>query len=549
MLGKHLIKSWSRQQRVIALSSAEAETYGMVACSAELLGVQACARDLGMEFSAAVYTDASAALGIVQRKGIGKVRHLRTQSLWLQEAHATRGVQFEKIDGSRNPSDLFTKHLTEILADRHMKSLCATPEGGRAESAPELSAVDVLPDYLYGCQLHNDDVCDNNLLSICACFDGEAIADQDVAALDHLPTSSCGTTSSRVVSAIGCECGWTVSRKGCQGSPSTQAMQSAMEPRTLSAEARQTPLSSPNGCSCGWTVASCTARAPPCMPLQSGCGTSTMYSARVQAEVESRNNPIRMVGVRDLTSGALHSAPPHIPAEQQPEAGERYDCDRHEVGHEPIVDAVSGTELGVWTLRGDAQAARSNIQSAPLPPAVTRAGTMSSETIRKRDEFQNGEFRASGSAAVRQPRIDGRWEDDDSEGDCQEIAALWENRRALARMRGTSKSEINFVDDTANNGMYSLVVESYREDLTVTPNVFTDYSQSFCFESIGPIGHAQEERQNICAISSVESRDEMRDSNLRLKGNGYSKVSFTSLRGSSFSSSHSDFNGHRALRH
>ena len=96
MLGKHLIKSWSRQQRVIALSSAEAETYGMVACSAELLGIQSCAKDLGMEFTAAVYTDASAALGIVQRRGIGKIRHLRTQSLWLQEAHATRRVKFEK---------------------------------------------------------------------------------------------------------------------------------------------------------------------------------------------------------------------------------------------------------------------------------------------------------------------------------------------------------------------------------------------------------------------------------------------------------------------
>ena len=39
--GNHPIKSWSRQQRTIALSSAEAETYGMVACSAELLGIQA----------------------------------------------------------------------------------------------------------------------------------------------------------------------------------------------------------------------------------------------------------------------------------------------------------------------------------------------------------------------------------------------------------------------------------------------------------------------------------------------------------------------------
>ena len=34
MVGKHVIKSYSKQQKVLALSSAEAETYGMVSCSA-----------------------------------------------------------------------------------------------------------------------------------------------------------------------------------------------------------------------------------------------------------------------------------------------------------------------------------------------------------------------------------------------------------------------------------------------------------------------------------------------------------------------------------
>ena len=38
MIGDHVIKTYSRQQRVIALSSAEAELYAMVAASAEGLG-------------------------------------------------------------------------------------------------------------------------------------------------------------------------------------------------------------------------------------------------------------------------------------------------------------------------------------------------------------------------------------------------------------------------------------------------------------------------------------------------------------------------------
>ena len=142
MVGKHLIKGYSKQQKVLALSSAEAETYGMVACSAEVLGIQSCARDLGLECSGVIYADASAALGIVMRRGIGKVRHIRTQSLWLQEAHATKRLGFEKIDGSRNPSDLMTKHLADTLQQRHLDYIHTRAAEGRAESAPGLSNIE-----------------------------------------------------------------------------------------------------------------------------------------------------------------------------------------------------------------------------------------------------------------------------------------------------------------------------------------------------------------------------------------------------------------------
>ena len=139
MVGRHMIKGYSKQQKVLALSSAEAETYGMVACSAEVLGIQSCAKDLGMDYAGAIYADASAALGIVMRRGIGKVRHIRVQSLWLQEAHATKRLGFEKIDGSRNPSDLMTKHLSDTLQQRHLEYIGTRAAGGRAESAPELN--------------------------------------------------------------------------------------------------------------------------------------------------------------------------------------------------------------------------------------------------------------------------------------------------------------------------------------------------------------------------------------------------------------------------
>ena len=150
MLGRHLLKTYSRQQKTIALSSAEAELYGMTACSCEILGLQACAADLGMPLKVAVYADASAALGIVQRRGLGRVRHVKTQSLWLQEAHAQRRIAFEKVDGSRNPADLLTKHLSELLLDRHLTYINCFPEDGRAATAPTLDSLGLNTRPLYG---------------------------------------------------------------------------------------------------------------------------------------------------------------------------------------------------------------------------------------------------------------------------------------------------------------------------------------------------------------------------------------------------------------
>ena len=88
-IGGRIIKTHSRQQKTVALSSAEAELYAMVAASAETLAIVAYARDLGLDLGGEVYTDSSAALGISQRAGIGKVRHLCTQGLWVQEARVT----------------------------------------------------------------------------------------------------------------------------------------------------------------------------------------------------------------------------------------------------------------------------------------------------------------------------------------------------------------------------------------------------------------------------------------------------------------------------
>ena len=141
-IGQHVIKTYSRQQKVIALSSAEAELYAMVAASAESLAIIAYAKDLGTQMVGEVCVDSSAALGISQRCGIGKVRHLRTQGLWVQEARMTGRLAYRKVLGTKNPADVLTKHVPADLLQKHLETLGVEFRGGRAESAPELNSIE-----------------------------------------------------------------------------------------------------------------------------------------------------------------------------------------------------------------------------------------------------------------------------------------------------------------------------------------------------------------------------------------------------------------------
>ena len=70
---------------MVALSSGEAEFYGVVKGMCEALGIKGIAKDMGLDFSITLSTDSSAAKGIATRKGLEKVKHLETRTLWAQD--------------------------------------------------------------------------------------------------------------------------------------------------------------------------------------------------------------------------------------------------------------------------------------------------------------------------------------------------------------------------------------------------------------------------------------------------------------------------------
>ena len=137
-----MIKSYSRQQKTIAFSSAEAELHAMVAASAEVMGIIRLLGDMGIDAKGEIYADSSAALGITNRIGIGKVRHLRVQALWAQEVRSTGRPAYRKVLDTLKPADILTKYVPGELLDAHMKTLDVEVRSGRAEAAPTLDQVE-----------------------------------------------------------------------------------------------------------------------------------------------------------------------------------------------------------------------------------------------------------------------------------------------------------------------------------------------------------------------------------------------------------------------
>ena len=131
-----LVKHWSKTQSTIALSSGEAELSGIGSGIAQALGVQSLAADMGWSLKPRVFSDATAAIGISKRRGLGKIRHLHTTDLWVQEQVRSERVELLKVLGTENPADAFTKYLDRATMEKSLKAMNCEFREGRAKAAP-----------------------------------------------------------------------------------------------------------------------------------------------------------------------------------------------------------------------------------------------------------------------------------------------------------------------------------------------------------------------------------------------------------------------------
>ena len=136
MRGTHPIKHWSVTQSTVTLSSGEAELGGITKGASIGLGLQSVARDLGFKWELTVHTDATAAIGICRRKGLGKIRHLAVADLWVQDRVRSGDFKLTKVLGSENPADILTKYVAREVMEKHIGTMSCFFESGRAASAP-----------------------------------------------------------------------------------------------------------------------------------------------------------------------------------------------------------------------------------------------------------------------------------------------------------------------------------------------------------------------------------------------------------------------------
>ena len=138
MRGLHPIKHWSLTQTTVALSSGEAELGGICRGASIALGLQSLSKDLGFIVNLEILTDATAAIGICRRRGLGKIRHLHVADLWVQDRLRKGDFALTKVPGQDNPADILTKHVPKDVMLRHMHFMGLRAESGRARSAPTL---------------------------------------------------------------------------------------------------------------------------------------------------------------------------------------------------------------------------------------------------------------------------------------------------------------------------------------------------------------------------------------------------------------------------
>eukprot|EP00435_Cladocopium_sp_Y103_P007958 s1954_g2.t1 len=113
MLGGCCVKTYSKGQGVVSLSSGESEYYALLSAASSSLGEVSASKDWGLSPDLEVNMDASAGIAMGSRRGLGKAKHVDTQYHWVQDRVAMRHFKLKKVCTNSMLADVLTKPVAE----------------------------------------------------------------------------------------------------------------------------------------------------------------------------------------------------------------------------------------------------------------------------------------------------------------------------------------------------------------------------------------------------------------------------------------------------
>ena len=136
-----LMFSFVPSQKVVTLSSGEAELVALTQTVGESILIHKAWEFLTRATADHVArSDSSVARAIASRLGVGRVKHLQTSSLWIQQWVHRKELRVAAIGTALNPTDMGTK----ILSANRLRMLCAVAgmvdDGGNKVGKEELQA-------------------------------------------------------------------------------------------------------------------------------------------------------------------------------------------------------------------------------------------------------------------------------------------------------------------------------------------------------------------------------------------------------------------------
>eukprot|EP00971_Amphidinium_carterae_P350178 6491419-Amphidinium_carterae.1 len=136
-----LVSSYCRTQSTIATSSPESEYYGACQVAAEALFIRELLSFLEQRVDIVIELDASSAIAIGNRTGLGRTRHVDVRYLWLQQLVSAKRVRLQKVRGVEHPPDVGTKYLGKAALEAARMQLGlhhpSDVPGYRSEEGPQ----------------------------------------------------------------------------------------------------------------------------------------------------------------------------------------------------------------------------------------------------------------------------------------------------------------------------------------------------------------------------------------------------------------------------